>query len=274
MPEAAITVDFEELEGSPTEGFNSVGFEATRVLKCAWADRLVLASQLKGGTFVTGGSAVYFKPYAYSAFTAARVDSVGVVPFDDNHPVAAGVGSGTQTASYSFAKLTVLYKTGKDPDKDDDSTAKLIEESIEPFAEFLTLPADGFFWDDPDGEPLTAEEAPGKLYKGINWVYARSGIVGLPAAMFDLIGKVNSGSLHSKTLNRDFDAETLLYNPPILRRQTTADGNGAWTVEYRFSYKPQTWQKFWRNATKTWSRIFTANGPADPYETGDFTQLI
>ena len=49
VAEPTVSVDYEELEGSPKESYGSKGFQATRHLMCSWADRHTLARQLKGG---------------------------------------------------------------------------------------------------------------------------------------------------------------------------------------------------------------------------------
>lgn len=268
MASLPITVTYEELSGSPTEDFGEDGFTALRTLKCAWTDRITLAQQLKGGSL--GG--VYYQPHSYDALPFARVASIAVSPFYDEEIRANGID--IKTAAYTVAQLAVSYRTGLSSGDDSDPDAVLVEESIEPFAEFLTLPATGFLWGSKTGEPLKDEEAPGKLFKGFNWVYSKSSLLLIPAPVFSLVGKVNSDSVRSKSLRFTFPAETLLYNPPILHRQSTADGAQAWGLEYRFSFKPQGWNRFWRAATGAWDRIFDAAGPRDPYETGNFLTLV
>ena len=53
---SVVTVDHDELEGSPEEEYTPDGvFMATRALKCAWADREKLMTELLGGAVSFGG---------------------------------------------------------------------------------------------------------------------------------------------------------------------------------------------------------------------------
>jgi hypothetical protein len=98
----------------------------------------------------------------------------------------------------------------------------------------------------------------------------------VPAAVLTLIGKVNSTDVASPSLGLTFAAETLLYNPPRLRRQVSSSGAVSVTLAYAFLYKPQTHNKFWRAATQAWEPIFKTgvSGAVKVYELGDFSALI
>jgi hypothetical protein len=199
------------------------------------------------------------------------VQSVSFAPFSEDVEDEDG---DTTRARYSHAQLTVTYGNATFAGDPDNADAPLFEETLEPWAEFLTQPAQGFKWGSTTGDALKDEEAPGKLFRGVNWVYTRPSVINIPPAVLSLCGSVNSNAIHAKSLNLDFAAETLLYNPPLLRRAVTSDGTGAWSLEYRFSYKPQGWNRFWRAKTQAWDRIYNSTGPADPYPTGDFTALL
>ena len=74
---------------------------------------------------------------------------------------------------------------------------------------------------------------------------------------------------------RTFPAETLLYNPPRLERDITTEGARAWRVTYRFTYRPEGWNKFPRRGYDTMETVYKAGGAAlEVYDTGDFTELI
>jgi hypothetical protein len=268
MPAQTITETYEELLGSPTETISEEGFTAQRTLKCAWSDRLTLAAKFKGGWF----GSTYYVPQAYPDFGSARVIAVTVNPYDEK--VLPAGGTDLTRASYTAAQLVVTYKTGTDSGNPADDGKPQVEESLEPFAEYLTLPAQGLFWGSTSGDPLKDDEAPGKLFRGVVWNYTVSGIVDIPDAVYDLTGKVNSSDEHSYSLNRTFAAETLLYTPPLLRRIVMPNGTLAWSIQMKFSYKPQGWNTFWRAKTQAWERIYNASGEAPPYDTGDFEALI
>lgn len=268
MPAQTITIPYSEAAGSPTFSMDESGFSGQRVLLCAYTNRVTLAQQLKGGTFDTAR----YLPQSFPGFSKALVSKVDGAPFYDEE--VRPDGADTSAAVYVTAQLTVSYKTGLDQSDPGDDTKPQVQESIEPYAEFMTLPAQGFFWSGTNGAALKDEEAPGKLFKGANWNITIKAVKDIPSATYSLCGKVNADQVHSNTLNVDFDAETLLYNPPVLTRVVQADGTLAWDIAYRFSFRPQGWNRFWRGATQEWERIYNKDGPADPYETGDFTTLV
>ena len=65
--ETAITVLFDEQDGSPQEEYAESGLTVNRVLKCAWSARALLAEQLLGHVEDRGGGAlVYVNPHRYA----------------------------------------------------------------------------------------------------------------------------------------------------------------------------------------------------------------
>jgi hypothetical protein len=285
QPAATITATYEELEGSPTGEYSKSGFTGQRRFKCPWAQQHTMAKQLKGSVTKTGSVITKVLPAQYPGGVWAHVESVGLKPFYDEEVKPAG-GTDQVNAEYTWAELTVNFNSNV-VDKNDDGSSDdsvLIEERITPWMEFLTLPPTGFRWKNGTGPALKEDEAPGKKFSGFTWVYSMTFVPTVPAAVADLIGKVNSAALTSKKLGFTFAKETLLYLPPELRRVTTTEGEKMWALEYRFQYKPQGHNVFWRNDAADgdkWQRIVIAstttppNGnPADPYEQGDFTTLI
>lgn len=276
---AIVTVPYEELEGSPTAEFTKEGFNATRILKCAWGQNLLLGQQLKGKITRTGGVINRVLPDRYpSSDVWAHVASVGIEPLDDDRPMPEG-GDLTK-ATYEYARLTLRYSHDVVDQNDTGDTDEdvLIEERISPWVEFLTLPPDGFRWKNASGPVLKEEEAPAKKFSGFTWHYSMTFVPSVPAAVADLVGKVNSDSLTSRKLGFVFPAETLLYNPPDLHRVTTTEGEKMWSLAYFFQYRKEGWNRFWRQdapAGDKWQRIVKSDGTAaDPYEQGDFTALI
>ena len=276
--EGIITVDHEELDGSPTESYDDQGFKAVRVLQCAWADRLTLAEELRGGNRYVGDQYVYTRPQRYPHYEQATVADVSIAPFG-----ATQAGADTTQASYPYARLTVTYRVpdyGSNPAEEIEET--LVTESLEPAAEFLTLPHEGYFWKDgADWVPLTETEAPQKLLRMLEWVYTRHQQTHLPSAVLDLVGKVNDSTVTSTTLGLSFPAGTLLYNPPQLEREITTTGAKAWRVTYRFTYRPSGWNKFPRRKKDgkdtSFETIYKSQDAGDPlvvYESGSFSQVM
>lgn len=263
-----MPIAFEELDGSPIESVSDNGVEVLRKFKCAWGDRLTLARELIGSVTSDGeGGYITTAPATYGPLSAATVDRVTIEPFGS---VQAMPGD-AQQSSYAHAVLTVRYGNTRFRYVGDAGT--LASEELEPVAEFVTLPSQQLKWG-ASGPPLRPDEAPGRLLRGLDWVYTRHRVPELNAAIFDLVGKVNEATVTSNTLGFTFAAETLLYNPPTLRRTITSNGADAWQVTYRFTYRPTGWNRFWRPDTDTYVQLYNNAGAINVYEPGDFLQLM
>ena len=229
----AITVDYDELVGSPTEELTFSGAVVHRQLICDWADRLTLAKELLGWT--VGG--VLHPPDLYDPEGDEPLYSIyardcTVEPF-----IAPSDVSGS---SYKKAKLTVIYRTPEYTEAPPAGETVYISESLEPAAEFLTLNRKGFYFGTGASKVSLEEndlEAPAKIDRMIDWVYTIHRVPTLITAYFDLPGKVNNAAVYSRSLNITFPAETLLCGNPSLSREITSTGITAWTITFRFTYK-------------------------------------
>lgn len=271
MPTATATIPpFDELEGSPTEEWPETGsFKATRVLKTAWSNRANLVLALKGG--VSGGFT--YAPSDYPHLAGCKCTSASSRPWDNKSHAHGGA---TNVAGWDFAEVTVQYGgSGQNGGSGTNAAGDPIVETVEPNVEFLQLPADGFRWGGTNGAQLKDEEAPGKVFRSAVYVYKRSGLSSIPSDLFDLIGKVNDGSVVSYTLGKTFATETLLYCPPFLEHTINADGTESWGFTLRFHYKPDGWNRFWRQDKNPpgFDRIYNKDGPADPYLKASFSTI-
>jgi hypothetical protein len=268
-------VAYEELVGSPQEQFTARGFEAVRMLKCAWPDRLALAGQLLGSVKATGEAALRVLPSSYPHFPRAQVTGLVVEPLDTRIGASAG---DTRVAAYQHAKLTVRYGTQSyDVSPQDEPVQPYVTEALEPTGEFITLSARELYWSNEPGSggvALADDEAPGKLVRGLDWIYTRHSAVSVPDEAFTLIGSVNSAAVTSRALGYVFAAQTLLYNPPHIRRVVTSEGRLAWELAYRFTYRPATWNRFWRTATASFEELYDEGGLYRVYPTAAFAPLL
>jgi hypothetical protein len=255
-----MTVAYAEELGSPTETRTNNGIEATRILRCDWSDRYDLEAEI----LAAGG-----EQYPFRSATGLRARSIAIRPA--NGEILDASGDPTM-ASYQQALLTVAYRTPTTGDAEEVGDA-LISESLEPWTEFYTLDWSKFRWGATDGPPIKENEAPGRLVRGVDYIFTRHESATIPAAAFSLIGKVNVASVTATLLGVTFGAQTLLYKPPTLQRSITTDGAEAWKIIYRFSYRPEGWNRFWRPETATFVQLYTASGAYDNYLTGDFTVL-
>lgn len=228
-----------ELPGSPKEAWTRTGFQATRQFECAWAERENLKKELLGSV------------YAPLDDTGSICTKVGSVPFQAEISEApAGV------AAYEKALVTGEWTVQQGETVGENQ----VSESIEPNAEFLTVSHRGLTWGD-GGDPLAKEEAPGRLYYGLDYVRTRFGITPVPATVLTFIGHVNkeAGGISPLTVGLSgwtFAQETLLFMPPTIVRVVDKDGNLLWDITYRFSYKPNGWNTYWRKKTEAWEKIW------------------
>lgn len=246
VAEKQITVDYEEMDGSPTEGFDSNGFKATRILMCAWPERLMLARQLKGGYQQIGSDTVYLTPAAYPWYPSARVNSLDIK--NEGQPE-----NPLSTERYEKAVLTVNYSVPKAEEE------TLVDESIEPAAEFLTLPVNNLYWGIGENKvALSDAEAPGYLIQMYDWVYTIKYSRDLPNWVDELEGCVNSATVRSKSLNRTYPPETLLAGKPKADRVVTTFGDKGWTITCRFTRRNFGWNLF--------PRVENASSGGIPFE--------
>lgn len=265
--EAPITVTFEELDGSPEEGYDDKGLYARRTLLCAWPERHTLARQLKGGYQTVGNSTMYTLPASYPEYPLARVQDIEIE--GEGQPEVSSPGR-----RYEKAKLTVYYAVASIEEE------TLAEESIEPAAEFLTLPTKNFFWGTGAGAiALQDTEAPGMLIQMFDWVYTIKYQNRPPAWFGSIEGHVNSNPVQSVSLGRTFAAETLLAGKPSLNRTVTTYGDRAWTCTLRFTHRNIPWNLFPRvdNATGSgisWEPITNGQIPLRVYPTADFRDIV
>lgn len=247
-----------EVNGQPVENWGEDEFTATRQLRCAWSDRLQLMADL------IGGRDVY--PY-FDSGSRLTARTGGAVPFGRQ------VGESGVTASYETALVTINYST-KGNDKEGNQ-GDLYSETLEPNVEFLTLGHEDFRWGSADGEALKENEAPGRLIRSLDYLLTIYQVYAIPSAVLDLIGCVNYTSWLADLLGLTFPAGTLLYNPPQITRKITFEEIEPWTLSFRFSYRPDGWNKFWRQKTQQFESIYHKDeGLYYNYPEGEFGWLF
>jgi len=248
------TVETEELAGSPQENWDENGLTATVQLQCAWAERTTVAAETVGLNQL----------YPRIPTSKARAKSSACVPFGACSQAASGA------VGYEHAMVTVQYVAKDAPEGED-----LISESLEPTAEFQTLDYRGFCWSSGSGTPLEKDEAPGRLVRGLDYVHTRHRMTSVSPAVLSLVGYVNAGAMYAPTLGLSFAAQTLLYNPPSLSKKYTTTGSDFTVGTFRFTFKPNGWNTFWRQATQAYEAMYVKGGGVYyNFPLGDFTLLF
>jgi hypothetical protein len=274
MPLAYSTVGCTELFGSRNESYSipTVG-QSTVTLQCAWNDAISLVGDildnrrsdpLHAGMFANAAT-IKAAPTEYSQ------DGQVLIPAWANVQVTYG---------------TLTLEERESVNAGEDPNAEVISETIEPTIEFMTLNYKNFQWTDTFGpvpavDLLKPDEAPGRLMPGAKIARSWKRVQSLPTGICNLMGKVNQDPYTSLLLGLTFAAETLLYMPPVLTRTITRTEILAWNVNMSFGYKPQTWNKFWRETTQAYSSIYikegATSGPLAEYKnypTADLSTLL
>lgn len=216
-------VDCAEEHATVTEDMGrETGIAARVTLRCAFADRFALMADLIANNRVWPNGGFTIPPLVQGA---------------SSQPFPAQYTTVGQVCVYDYALVTVNYSH---------KIVDVFTESLEPTAEFVTVDHLKFAWGAADGIPLLEAEAPGFLLKSCNLVRTLYNLPSLPANLLDLIGKSNDADYTSALLGLTFPEETLLFQPAMPTRTFTTTGTTGWTLQLKFSYKPQGWNKFWR----------------------------
>jgi len=277
FPPSNITVDVEEMDDSPlNEEYTTTGFSATRRFKVPAGSRTLFAEEMLGGAS-TG-------PQRYPGKSDVTVIRVALSPFTNR--VVEGTPSPLYVNVYEDWVATVEYgdpsqsgfggESGGTVDPD-----TLLEESLEPSAEYLTFSANNLRWAGPEGTEqngakIGPNEAPGKLVINTDWVLTKNKVTSLSNSLWNLLGRVNEAQVTSLTLGYVFPPETLLYASVETSRQIFVTEPAAWRVTLRFSIKPTGWNKLFNPINGSGGgleRIRDDAGLVNMYELEDFTEL-
>jgi len=312
----AFTVPFEELEGSPTETISEEGRLVTRKLKCLWDDRYTLFRELLGTTAVVDGDTgeqIIRTPDTYEEdpfmVTPMFARGVAIAPFDAKIEDADGDG---RTAKYGHAQLTVTYRTGRYQDETAGGGGTveqpdiIIEESLEPEAENISVEASNLVWESASKEANPGTKrvridpigVPSKLEISLGWVVTFFNVADpINPAFFDHLGKINNTQITSQKFGRTFFADTLLYSSFNAHRTFTTEGAQSWTITCRFSNRVRLtarksaidgllmgalgWNGIWRQEIEDYDAIAVTDGVTsiaeerrNLYQGADFTELF
>lgn len=271
----AISVSYSEIQGSPVEGQNRAGIKtATRTLECAWTDRWTLMNELLS------------EDYENEAGTLMK--NTG----NTSKPLPAANTGATTVSTYVKAIITANYSI-LSVSLEEDEAGDEKSESIEPTAEFLSIDGVDLRWidnTDDDDHKVNPGDYPAKLFVGFDYIFTKTFQEFIPDSIQDLIGTVNAATVRPTSEGMDtlnFPAETLLFQPPTIQRTINTEGELTWTVNYRFTYKPNKdkggtqrgWNYFFRSEQGAggqgdFEKMYIKGGNQYiPYATGDFTRV-
>lgn len=260
----AISVPFQEMNGSPIVNWTPPNLSATRKLLVAWGDGNIAVNQALGIT--TSVPDVFAGKNLPSTMTCQG----GIItPFGKQDRDLGLPGS---LARYGRAVVTLTYKVPGSTPGTTPPGVNVNSDGLEPFAEMLTQDPSDFRWGSPTGDSVKPQEAPAMMLRGLDYVVRRLEYPFIPIAILDLVGKVNDALITAPALNLSFAAETLLYNPPTISQGQLAT---TWDMTLRFTYRPTGWNSFWRAKTGVFEGMFSSSRSAQhiTYPLGDFTAL-
>ena len=253
MPDYVSGANAAEEHDTIREGFDTDGGpQFSVVLRCAWADRYTVIGELLAG-------AVW--PHNSLGAVCRRASS---------QPVPGQYASDGQSIVYAYALITAFYDT-----KISKVGSDIISEVLEPTVEFITEPYFAFTWGE-GGPPLLEPESPGKLVRGISLVRTLHSVTPpLNAALLTLPGCVNNAPYASTLLGLTFTDETLLFVPPTINRTMKSDGTQTCSLQLKFDYKKDGWNKHWRAETGDFEEIYhIINGLHKNHPPADFSPFL
>lgn len=268
-------VSFHESVNARAEDITDDGVTVSTEFICAWADRITLARDLRGWIEDVGADRIVHLPYTLSGWANQPARRVRASGFGD--PVQNG--DYLREVTYSKARLAVSFEaTGNESGGGDDNP--FVTESIEGAAEFLRLSPEKLYWDNAQTEPVEDVEAPGKLMRMLDWTLQITEIASLPSGLFNLVGFVNDATASSARFGHQFEAETLLFQPPRIVRKVNENGDGAWSLDLKFTWRASGWNKWHRSgqtASGVWDPVpmYDASGnELKVYEPVDFSPVM
>lgn len=248
-----ITINYEELNGSPTEGGSYdfwSGLGVAREVLCLSTDRLQLIKEFLG--YWVGPT--YHRPHPYldldptgilvaTHFTTKPFGKIEAQEYD------------TRLANYPKTIINFTYSI---PPEAFEAFGGLVTvtESMRGASEFLTCSTKGLYWyvDGVANEPIDEFDAPGKVNDLTEWIYEIRGTQTIPAGVWGFPGSVNEAVCYSRTYDRRFPAETLLCMPPEVTQERTFTRT-SYTIRLRFLAKnngtyaaPLGWNHFPRRS--------------------------
>ncbi len=177
--------------------------------------------------------------------------------------------------SYEYAEVELTYGFDSGNPFEVAPGALIVSESFEPSIEWTTLPYENFAWVS-DGAALKPAEAPGRQELGIDYVITKFQRPSIPPEAFIFVGKVNDGTIFPVSMpSLQFGPEELLMKPPQIRRVHYAIGSEGFDITYRFSWRQNGWNQYFRTDTQLYDRLLK-RATGQPYlnhELANFTVL-
>lgn len=245
-----MAITRQELDGSPEISFEGTAIKVTCRYMIAWSSVLSFCLEI----LADGGEDSYHVPdMRVVARRIPRVEGFGHI--DRGAPPPSG------SAEYECAIVTVEYANYDADSRDrqvDEVTKETFSEQILPTTEFLTVATEDanqqalFSWTGVGGAPISSDQAPGMLVKSFDYLLTYFDKRDFDDRILtEYPGTVNMYALSTRW-GLWFAPETLLFHLPSLERGFTATGTEGWRITYQYSYRKDTWNKFYNPKENAW----------------------
>lgn len=279
-----MTVAFKELAGSPVETHGPEGFQAKRVLLCAWDEREELVQQLVGDGHILGGrSRAPYPGKPDVVALRARCEPIT----DDVLPQELLDLTEGLNRYHGFAKVTVDYELLPAADRSDipnvvQGTFLTYQQGFD--AETLSLSGDSFTWEAEPSQAVPDKAVPSLRVPLVEHHLTWHRVISPPwQAIRECIGTVNNAMFLGAA------AETVLLDGAkadreFLRIDGFANAELAWRIRYTFRERAVKtgasaivgWNHSYRSLPiddPDWDRLVDGAGNR-PYRAADFTRLF
>lgn len=275
-----------------TEGWRSTdNSQAVRILECGWNNRYRFVQDLLGWSDYDSGSIItrYIPEQhpdpdldTFYAVEAQLIGGVGVPDIDDDDfirfldkvptdPIPAQL-------VYGRARYQVTYRQFDYDIFADEDIATELERYVSRYYNFsiesVTLPGNTFeFTSDSQKIP---ELAP-IVFPLVELTYVWRQVPDpYPSATITAaLGKVNNAAFDVNFSPTVYVAESLLLIGADVKSYWSVGGRFSWDITYKFSYRPNTWNKLYRKSTNSFDAIRRVAAPSQSaYLTTSFDALF
>jgi len=211
-------------------------FRATRLLKCAWTDRIALIAYLMSEA---GG------PYPHADGTTYALVR-GIKPRGRGQTSSGG----TNLIAYTESVLEVFYTT-EGPRW---VNGLYLNEAIVPERVRITPPGPYLRWHTPTRDVEPNEK--GVSFDTVAHVISVGRAVSAPSDALTYIGCCNATTKSCFILPYTFASQTMLFGAPNVTSHTDYSVGTQYTYTYSHVYNPHGWNKFWRTETGAWEFLY------------------
>src|SRR5580704_15511248 len=105
-----MSIDFEELEGSPRICLSRRDMTGVRIFKINWADWPAFVGELWGCWIVVGSQATYVATANFYGLPGMLPSDIRIDPFQPESPLDSPISLAGFQVNYNYARVTVTYK--------------------------------------------------------------------------------------------------------------------------------------------------------------------